>query len=265
MQLQECITRSYRMANVLKRPGRGLSNSELEEGRHIYNSILDGLKAERLFVYQELRTIVAVTALKPEYLVGDLGVGADWNLPQITRIDRAGWIMSGTLNLPNENEIPMQVVLSYQQFQLIIDKNVQSTWPQVLYFRAAPSQGSSGPLLGTARLWPVPQANGNAAVYTQGTVDEFTDVESTIEFPLGYREFLEYRGACAVNDAYPGRPISQRVERLAREYKQRIAANQATPMFIRADRAVMQGNRLVEGSGYNILLGPGGYYPQGGG
>lgn len=225
----EVLTQMYRMAGVLKHPGQGLSGSEQDEGLHIANALLDGLKLERLFFYQILRTVFDTQPNKAEYLVGALVDGADWEIERPEHILRAGYLIP---NATQESEIPMKVLLDYTQFQVIVNKNVQSSMSWVLYYR--PSLP-----VGTARLWPVPNQDFQVALYTPGAVTEFTDVMDTVEFPQGYREFMEYSGAVAVHDRYPDAKMQPRVEARALTYKARIKAAQYTPSYMRSDEAAL--------------------------
>ena len=228
----DVIRQQYRMAGVLKGPGRDLSVSEQQEGLHINNSMLDGLKIERLFVYQVVRTVFDVTALQQEYLVGALVDGANWEIERPEKILRAGFIVA-TTPPTLEAEIEMEVVQTYSQWAAIITKQVQSAMPRVIYYRATLP-------CGTAATWPVANKDCQIALYTPGLVDEFTDVMADIQFPKGYREFVEYEGACKVHARYPHLPMDPSVAVEAKSYKMRIKANQYTPLYIGSDPAALK-------------------------
>ncbi len=146
----------------------------------------------------------------------------------------------------------MEVALSYEQYQRIIQKAVGSTLPLFLYYRITPP-------IGMATLWPVPTQVGQVAIYTPGIVNEFNDIMDEVQFPDGYREFLEYAGAVAVHDRYPESKMGAGVEARAGTYKARVKANQFTPTFIRSDPAATRRTDLGYGTTWlDVRIGPGG-------
>lgn len=244
----EVLNQMYRKAGVLKAAGRGLSESEQAEGLHVVNSLLDGLKIERLFFYQILRTLFDAEANQADYAVGALTDGADWEIERPEHILRAGYMIPGSTV---KTEIPMTVLWDYTQYQTIVNKGVISSLSWVMYYRASLPTG-------TATLWPVPSAPFQVAIYTPGTVDEFSSVDQDIMFPKGYREFLEYAGAVAVHDNYPDAKMASNVEKRAIEYKSRIKAHQFTPALMRSDEAAL-GQPDSYGRYWGAREFPGGY------
>lgn len=252
MQLSEVVQQMYRMAGVLKAAGRGISPSEQIEGLHIINSLIDGLKIERLFFYQILRTLMNVNASKinpADYLVGT-SAGADWVIERPEHILRAGYMVPGQFN--NESEIPMQVLTDYTEYQAIVNKQTTSSMSWVLYYRASLPNG-------TARLWPVPYINFQVAIYTPGYVNEFANLTDVIEIPKGYRDYFEYGGAVAVHDRYPESHMLPGVEKRAEMYKSRIKAAQFTPAFIRSDPAAQAQVDVQQVGWWGAREFPGGY------
>lgn len=231
----DVMTQAYRIAGVLKGPGRGLSNSEQTEGLHIANAMFDALKIERCFVYQVVRTLVDTQVAKQDYSVGP-DASSDWQIQgdcsRPEHIMRAGFMVPGITGTL-QSEIPMEVILDYTQWWAIVTKAVTSSQPRVLYYQASVPQGS-------AKVWPVPNFVSQIALYTAGTVDEIDDVMQFVEFPKGYREFAEYELAVKVHDRYPMIPMSPGAEVRAANAKARIKANQWTPLFMKADEAAMQ-------------------------
>ncbi len=231
--LLQVLTQCYRMAGVLTGPGRGLSGSEQEEGLHIMNALLDGIKTERWFFYQILRTLFSTVIDQKDYTIGDAGLGADWPLERPEKILSAGVLVpNNAAGSTNEAEIPVYVVESYEEYQRIVTKNTRSSLAQVIYYQASLP-------LGTATLWPVPNQVYSMVLYTPQTVQEFTDVMGEFIVPKGYREFLEYAGAEAVHDRYPNHVMSSLVPSKAREYKARVKAQQLTPAYMQSDSAVL--------------------------
>jgi hypothetical protein len=224
----DCVTQAYRMAGVLLGPGRGISPEEMEEGRHIANAMLDGLKIQRCFFYQVIRTLFDTVADQQDYLVGDANDGAEWLIERPEKILGAGIILS--TDAPDPAELPMKVLQDFVQWQAVAFKEMTSTTSWVLYYRATLP-------VGTASVWPIPRVDGQVALYTPGTIDEIDDLMAPARFPKGYREFFEYQLAENVHDRYPNAPMSPTIPVKARDYKARVMAAQYTPLYTTCDAA----------------------------
>lgn len=234
------------MAGVLKAAGRGLSGSEQVEGLHVYNTMLDGVKTERWFFYQILRGEFQTVSGQKDYTVGDASLGANWAVERPEKILSAGLLVPGSSG-PNTSEIPVYNVQSYEQYQNIVCKQVQSSVALMLYYQAALP-------VGIATLWPVPSQAYTIVLYTPQTVQEFTDVEGDFIVPKGCREFLEYEGAIKIHQRYRNRmdlpPLSKDILDMAHDYKARLMAQQFTPTFMRSDGAVLN-NDGASGLAFN--------------
>lgn len=230
MQLLDVLTQCYRKAGVLKAAGRGISGSQQEEGLHVVNAIIDGLKIEDFFFYQILRNVFPVFAAQKDYTVGDAALGADWVIERPEKVIRTGVLVSGGIA-----EIPIQTVTSFEQYRKITVKDLQSTLPMVHWYQASLP-------LGTSTLWPVPLTDVAAQVvlYTPQTVQEFTAVDAEYIVPKGYREFFECEGAVKVHDGYPEAKMLPGVEKRAIECKSRIKAAQFRPAYMKSDPAVLR-------------------------
>lgn len=236
MNLLEVLTQSYRMSGVLRAAGRGISGSEQAEGMHVYNAMLDGVKIERWFFYQIIRSPFLTVVGQKDYSIGDAGLGANWAVERPEKVMSAGVLVPGATD-GNEAEIPIYVVQSYQEYQRIICKLTPSSLAQVLYYQAALP-------LGVGTLWPVPNREFTVILYTPQTVQEFTDVEADYIVPKGYREWMEYEGAVKIyqrNHRIPGLPpLPKEIYDMANLYKGRVMAQQWTPALMRSDGAVLK-------------------------
>lgn len=247
LPLLDVITQMYRLAGQVKAPGRGMSGSEQAEALHIVNSAIDGVKTERFFFYQILRTVFGVIADQANYSVGDQGLGADWyGIERPEKVLKTGILVPGSPS-GTSSEIRCYTVLSYEQYANIVCKETQSTLPQVLYYQASLP-------LGLATLWPVPSVTNSAqmVLYTPQTVQEFTDIGSDFIVPKGFREFLEYDGAVKVHERYPRMKSEVEMQSIyahAREYKARFKASISTPLFIGSDPGAL-GHRPEWGQFY---------------
>lgn len=252
MQLLEVAERAARMAGLLKRPGVGLSGSEQREVLHIVNSLLDGLKTERCFVYQVIRTVFNIVQGQQDYVVGSAADGADWAIDHFEKLLGAGFLVPNSGDPTLQAEVPMWLLLDFMEWKSIVNKGVTSSQARVIYYRSTPP-------VGIASVWPVPQQGSQVVLYTPGQVDEFDDLMDTIEFPQGYREFIEYAWADAINDGYPGLVMKPGVHEKMLIYKSRVMANQLTPLFIRSDEAAMAKPDWRSTGWYDARTWPGAY------
>lgn len=236
VQVSDLIYRSARMARALKHPGQGVSvPSESTEFLGILNGMIDGLKAESLMIPYTNRTIFPITGGQKVYGVGpgqDWGIASDGVTPFETpeMITRAGFLIPGA---STPTELPMYIILTYEEYAAYIIKDVPSNYPLVLYYQSARPYGA-------ATLFPVPNINGQVAVYTPQWLSEFLTFDDIVYVRDGVREMLMYNLAVAIHEMYPERAMAPSVELKAIEYKQRVRANQYTPMPIKSDGGATQ-------------------------
>jgi|SRR5579864_41313 len=226
--LLDLIDQAYRMAQAMKHPGQGLSPSEQQEGLDLTNHMLDGLKIENLLIVFYIRTLVQLVTGKKDYGVGP---GQDWDIERPEKIHTAGFVLqAGT---PSESELPMWIATTHEQYAEIVAKNVGSSIPMALYYRATLPYG-------TATIWPVANADQTQiALYTQGNVQEFLTVDDPVITPKGWRELIMYNLAVRVHQRYPQKPMDPSVATMAAAYKTRVMDQQLTPMYVGSDPAVL--------------------------
>ncbi len=261
MLLIEVLTQGYRLARVLKRAGRGLSGSEQDEALHFCNSLLDGLKTERCFIYQMIRTEFAVIQNQQDYIVGSAaylaqyGITPDWDIEKPERLYGAGFLVPTSGSVP-PSEVPMYVITDYSEWKNIITKQTTASQARVIYYR--PGLQSNNPIAGTASLWPLPYQNSTLVLYTPGLVSEFDSVDQDVFWPQGYREALEYLFAECVAERY-GVTLVPSVTRKAKEYKARVMANQLTPIFLRSDSGACGRPDSIAAGWWSARTWPGGW------
>lgn len=233
----DVMNMSYRLAHALKNPGQGISASEEKEGLMLFNSMINGWRTERLMVVYFIRTIVPYVANQESYGVGP---GQDWNVTKPSKILRAGFIIGND----SAAEIPMDIVLNYEQWSAFTVKHVRDNVPLALYYQ------NSYPY-GTARLWPVPSADGTMAIYTPQWLSEVLTADDPLITPDGYRDMMIYGLAVRIHQLYPDKAWDPSVANDADFYKQKVKSNQFTPVFIGADAATLgedYGSRWVGGN-----------------
>lgn len=224
--LRQVMEQAYRMAGALKHPGQGISNSESQEGLDIFNMLVDGMKIENLLLIFYIRTVVNAILAQKDYGVGP---GQDWDIERPEKIHTAGFIVQ---NGENEGELPMQVILTYEDYAAQVVKNTRSTIPLILYYRATLPYG-------TSTLWPVPSIDSRIAIYTQGAFQEMLNVDDPLVAPKGWKEMLLYQLAIRVHQRYPNKPMDPTVFSMATFYKERVKNQQLTPIYMGSDRAVL--------------------------
>lgn len=225
----DLIYAAYRKARALKHPGQGISPSESAEGLGLLNAMIDGWKIESLMIIYTRRTVQTMNAGQQVY---GIGPGQDFDIERPSHIRRAGFIVTGQPP-SNTAEIPMENILTFEQWAQFTVKATSSNVPLAYYYQAAAPNGAF-------TVWPVPNREGLIAIYTPQFLSEFATVDDAVEMPNGYRQMLEYNLAVAVHELYPEKPMSPSVENRADFYKSQVKANQLTPLFIGSDGGAIQ-------------------------
>jgi hypothetical protein len=195
--------------------------------------MLDGMKIEGLLMYCTRRTEWQVAVGQSVYSIGP---GADFDIERPEHIHRASYLVSGSPSQPAE--IPMEIILTFEEWQQVVVKQTPSSYPLSMYYQAFVPWGA-------VNFWPVPNKISTIVLYTPQTVSEFETPDDQVIVPDGWREMLEYNLAVAVHELYPNKPMAASVEIRAEFYKKRVKNNQITPLFIGSDGGARQ-NSLVE-------------------
>lgn len=237
IQPSKMYEQAYRMAGALKHPGQGISPSESAEARLVCNMMINGMKIERLLVVYYKRTLVEFFEGQKDYSVGP---GQDFDLQRVEKIPAVGYVLNpGT---QTEAEIPVMVVLDFSQYQRIIAKNTQSTWPLVFYYKALVEGLPGNVPYGQATLWPFPSQDGTLAIYSPTTLDEFQASDEPVYMPKGYQEMITYNLAVRVHQRYPEKPWdAATVREMASFYKERVKNMQMTPILMTSDAGALGG------------------------
>ena len=228
------LNQAYRLSGALANPGMGIAPSEQNEALFCLNAMIDGFKLEQLMIVLYLRTYQTVNTNQQNYSVGPNG---DFNIERPEKIHAAGYILQG--QTPQEAEIPMQVLLSYEQYAAFVAKNVGSAIPLCLYYQATLNTVSGAGPWGTATLWPIPSESSQIVLYTQSTLEEYLTIDDPVIVPAGYREMLMYNLAVRIHQRYPDKLMDGSVMEMASEYKQRVKNQQLMPVFVQSDNAVL--------------------------
>lgn len=276
MIVNDLIYAAYRIAGMLTKAGRGVSDSETWDGFYALNTLLDQWTSERLMVSAILRTLFPITAGKQSYTVGlpsttgtwdtttntwdqqtqtwdQTGYNPDWTLVRPIRIERAGYVyMASTPPV----EQPM-VIMADQEWESLSPKGLLSAIPTQLYYQ---------PLvpLGVVNLWPIPDGSDNIqiAIYSWQVVQEFATPQDTVYLPPAYKRAIEYGLAVELAMRNPTRSkMNPASIQIAVDAKKQVK-NLNSPVWLSQCESGALGGATGNGGHWNILSNtflPGGF------
>ena len=232
--VSDIIQRSARIANCLVQPGQGVTNSESQEFLNTLNALIDSLKLEAL-VFEYVRS--TDQTMNPNQRVYGVGPGQDFNIERPEAIPRASFLVSNGNNGQGPAEEPMQIILTFEQWQRFIVKGTTSSIPLALYYEASVPYG-------TVQVWPVPNITSQIRIYTRQMLQEYLTVDDQVVIRDGYREMLIYGLAVKIHEMppYNQRPMDPNVMQQAVDAKNRVryTAMAAMPMYIASDGGARQ-------------------------
>ncbi len=206
----DLITSSMRKLGALA-DGESPTTSEANDGLDVLNSMLDSWSLERLLVYQIRQENFTWASGNASRTIGSSG---NFNTTRPTKIE------NGFTRISNI-DYPYQVV-SKENYDSIVDKTTQSTYPQVVYYEQANP-------LGTIYAWPVPSASVDFYVNSWRQLQQFTSLTTDLALPAGYQRAIEFNLACELGPEFE-LDIPERVDRIARESKSAIKRANSIPL-----------------------------------
>ena len=216
--------------------GETPSADESTDALNLLNEMLEQWNLQRMLVYQIVRTLQSTTAGVGTYT---LGSGGDWNMTRPDRIDRLNHVDSAQ-NL--ETPMRKQTDSEYQAIRL---RTTQSTIPYEWYDDGAYP-------LRTITLFPVPSVNKQVALYTWQQLGTVNTLDTTLDFPPGYRAAVRYKLAiqCATDfDA----EVSNALGVKAQQALAIIKRHHAPVEVLRTDPALQRSS--ARASRYDINIG----------
>lgn len=227
----DLITLAYRDIGILGL-GETLSAELAQQGLDKLNMLVDGLRLNRGWLYQQVRTVVPLLANQATYTIGP---GGDINLPRPDYTpDAAGTIINTNVALHLQNELPI-VVLTDQEWQLVGMKTLQSTLIQGIYYDFSYNVAGRGLI----NVTPVPTVGTTALVlYLPGlAVDQFANYVTLYSLLPGYKQALYLNLALAL--ATPaGRPVTPDMKRDAIRALAAVERTNARTPQLRADEVM---------------------------
>jgi hypothetical protein len=189
--------------------GRGLSQSEKDDGLIVLNAMLDSWAARRLFAYEIAHASYAFGSSKQSYTIGPSG--ADFTAARPLRIERANLVIVGA----EESRTPLQVI-NFDEYADIPIAGLSSGIPVKLYYRPTFPKGTLYP-------WPYPTDTANKLeLFVWAQLSSFAALATEASLPPGYLEAVIYSLAEKLAPTYR-LPISPDVERLARQARALIS------------------------------------------
>lgn len=245
IQVGPLLTQAYRKSGALKHAGQQISPSEMAEAMFVANMMLNAWKIDRLLVIYYKRQVVSVVSGQKDYSVGP---GQDWDMERVERLAGAGYLLQPETT--TESELPVELVVSYEQYQNIVSKRVTTNYPLVLYYKSLVHEVPGVAPTGIATLWPTPNQAASMAIYWPVTLDKFTDPEEIVYMPKGYQEAILYNLAVRIHQNYPGSPMDGTVPLMATSALERVRNMQMIPLLATSDPASLGTNAKPYWYGY---------------
>ncbi len=178
----------------------------------VLNDLIDSDSNDPMLVYNEANEVFAFIANKQTYTIGP---GGDFDTTRPVNIDRAYWRAE-----PNEVDNKIDIY-DYYQYSQIPAKNIPGSIPLVLWYNSdAPTS--------TISFWPIPNnSNYKFVLWSQKVVTTFPTLNTTINLPQGYNEYLKTNLAvnlCTVFEREPSDVLVGRAKR-SREYLENTNTN----------------------------------------
>lgn len=174
------------------------------------NNMIAAWADERLTIYQITPTTFPLVANTQTYTVGS---GATVNIPRPIWIHAAGLVLTS----PSPDvEIPVTIITDSDWANISI-KSLTSTYPTRLWY----NYGFDSSGYGTLYMWPVPTEVNNFTIYVPTQLSTLAALSTTVSFPPGYAEALEYNLAARLSIPF-GRPLTPDLDRQAKQSLARI-------------------------------------------
>lgn len=226
----DVIYSAYRIAGILRGPQRGLSVDEIQEGLQCFNDLVDSYNIQRYTVLSIRRQLFNLIANQGMYEIGP--TAADWVTPRPPKIENAS-VIDVQQNPVQPLEIPLYIA-TFDIWQLIPQKNITSTWPQVLWYDPAQDYLPNAQV----NVWPVPQINNQIAIYAWSQIAQSVNADTPLILAPGYKQALQYELAVELCPRW-NRPVSPDVAAGAIKYKKDIKSVNLPTLDLRCDPALV--------------------------
>lgn len=245
----QIITRSLRLLGVV-----GLQAAaaplHVDVGLEALNEMIDAWLAEKLMLFTNRRTQLAMTVNTQTYTIG---TGGAFNIERPLWIAEARTIPDTSLAAASQSELPCDVLRDEQWFAKTA-KSQTGSWPTELWYDRSIDSNDRGVIT----IWPITQnANVALVLYTPVQLSAFADATTQYRFSQGYPEALRYNLAVRLAPTF-GRPLPDGLEQHARDAKALIASiNVKVPVLIPQSGHSRGGLSGAGGGTYDIRSGQG--------
>ena len=199
---RDLINDSLRTLGVLA-SGEASTAAIAVDALTVLNERIEFLNMTGVTVYSIQPSTQSTTGAQGAYT---LGTGGNWNITRPQYIDRLVYV--------SDNNDWMMAELTELEWQLATPKTLQSTIPTHWH-------DDDGYPLRTINLWPVPSVNASIKIYSWVQLGALASLDTTVDFPPGYRGFLRYELAVALAPEYE-QPVSGVLAQLWRESKANV-------------------------------------------
>lgn len=240
MTVRDLVATALREIGVLA-AGEPATADDAADGLSSLNRLVDQWAAERLQVYQVVRTTWTVVSGTGTYTVGS---GGTVNVARPVYVDHVNVVDTS----PNPDlELQLQP-LTDDAWSRVPQKALQGALPTSWYYNPTYP-------LGTLKLWPVPTSSTLlGAIYAPEAVERFDDLNSAVALPPGYERMLVKNLALELCVGHQRKPEELLVVQ-AMESKEVVKRSN-----MRLSDLQFDGGALIQGGsrtyGYSILTGP---------
>lgn len=195
-------------------PGETLDPSDAQDALDTFNGMLDLWSAQHLAVYNQVETVQNLVAGQASYTVGS---GGDFAIVRPLTLSKAySRLTTGSSGV----DFPCQIS-TLDRYAGIGLKSQPGPWPKIAYYNA-------GVPLGTLYVWPVPTSNIEFHLWSDDVFASLA-LSDVVNLPRGYFMGLQYSLAELLCSEY-GMPVPADIRRFAKEFRDIIKAQNATPM-----------------------------------
>ena len=198
-----------RLLQVLEE-GEAPSGEQAEDALNVLNNIIDSWANESLMLFARTERSISFVSGQTRYTIGASG---DFN---VTRPVTNG-IMNAFTRDADGNDWPINEI-NNDQYQQIILKSTETTYPLYFYYRADYP-------LGQIDVFPAPGANLTFKINVKSQFTAFAGVSTSVDLPPGYVRCLEYALAEELGPEYLKSttvPNFQQIKEKVREAKEYI-------------------------------------------
>lgn len=209
MVVQDLITETMLDIGALMQQGQTPNASESTFIFNQLNQMLDEFAMDRLTLYTQLETPLALTSAKQTWTIG-VGAG-DFNQQRPVRIDRANAIVPLT-----GIHVPIKI-LNYAEWNDITERSLTgASLVQSLYCDEAYP-------IANLNVWPIPSGtNTEIYIWYRATLGQFVTLNDTLSFPPGYLQMLMKSLGVRLRNSFHSPLVDQGYIALATQMREQV-------------------------------------------